>query len=95
MSDSDGAMGAGGAEGPDIAMPPGGDATGGDPGDPDAMGTDEPRTVDDGAGREPAGDPEALGGERQERPDPASSPPPEVTDGATPDADLRQDAGDG
>lgn len=52
MSDPDGAMGAGGAEGPDLAMPPGGDATGGgDPGDPDAMGTDEPRTVDEGAGR--------------------------------------------
>lgn len=54
MTDVDGAMGAGGTEGPDIAMPPGGDATGGgDPGDPDAMGADEPRTVDEGAGRTP------------------------------------------
>lgn len=52
MSDADGAMGAGGAEGPDIAMPPGGDATGGgDPGDQDAMGSDEELTVDDGSGR--------------------------------------------
>ena len=52
MSDTDGAMGAGPAEGADVAMPPGGDATGGgDPGDQDAMGTDEPRTVEEGAGR--------------------------------------------
>jgi hypothetical protein len=52
MSDPDGAMGAGGADAPDLDVEPAGDATGGgSPGDQDAMGTDEPRTVDEGAGR--------------------------------------------
>ncbi|MGV3711551.1 hypothetical protein [Pseudolysinimonas sp.] len=52
MSDPDGAMGAGGAEAPDIASPAGGDATGGgSPGDQDSMGADDGRTVDEGAGR--------------------------------------------
>ena len=39
-------------------------------------------------------DPEALGAEREEYPDPESYPPPEITDGETPDADLDA-AGDG
>ena len=52
MSDPDGAMGAGGADAPDIAAPDGGDATGGgSPGDQDAMGADDGRTVEEGAGR--------------------------------------------
>lgn len=46
----DGAMGAGGAEAPDLAAHDGGDATGGgSPGDPDAMGADDSPTPDDEA----------------------------------------------
>jgi hypothetical protein len=38
----DGAMGAGGADAPDLEVGNGGDATGGgSPGDPDAMGADD------------------------------------------------------
>ncbi len=60
-SDPDGAMGAGAAEAPDIAHDAGGDATGGgDPGDPDAMGADDGRAVEEGAGR--ADDPDQVAG---------------------------------
>lgn len=46
----DGAMGAGGAEAPDLMAHDGGDATGGgSPGDPDAMGADDSPTPDDDA----------------------------------------------
>lgn len=54
MSDPDGAMGAGTADAPDIAHEAAGDATGGgDPGNPDAMGANDGRTVAEGAGRAP------------------------------------------
>ena len=54
LASPDGAMGAGTADAPDIAHDAGGDATGGgDPGDPDAMGADDERTVEEGAGRTP------------------------------------------
>jgi hypothetical protein len=56
MSDPDGAMGAGAADAPDFETQVGGDATGGgSPGDPDAMGADEERTVEEGAGLPPEG----------------------------------------
>lgn len=52
MSDPDGAMGAGPSDATDLETPVGGDATGGgNPGDPDDMGADDRRTVDEGAGR--------------------------------------------
>ena len=45
--DTDGAMGAGAADAPDLAVADGGDATGGgSPGDPDDMGIDEERTLE-------------------------------------------------
>jgi|GEM_PF-3553425 len=48
---TDGAMGAGGADAPDLAAGDGGDATGGGSmGDQDAMGSDQGRTVEEGAG---------------------------------------------
>ncbi len=40
-------------------------------------------------------DPEALGDEREEYPDPESYPPPETSDGATPDADIAASDADG
>lgn len=49
-SGPDGAMGAGPAEGADLAAGDGGDATGGgSPGDPDAMGAEDSPTPDDEA----------------------------------------------
>jgi hypothetical protein len=55
MSSPDGgAMGAGGADAPDLEVGGGGDATGGGSmGDPDAMGSDEELTVDEGSGLPP------------------------------------------
>ena len=50
MSDPDGAMAAGGID-PEYLQSPSGDSPGGDPGDPDAMGADDSKTVDEGAGR--------------------------------------------
>jgi hypothetical protein len=63
VSDTDGAMGAGGADAPDVGNPAGGDATGGgSPGDQDAMGADDGMTVEEGAGRQVPVDPEMRGG---------------------------------
>lgn len=45
--DTDGGMGAGAADAPDIAVDDGGDATGGgSPGNPDDMGADEEHCID-------------------------------------------------
>ncbi len=51
---TDGAMGAGQADAPDLEVGGGGDATGGGSmGDPDAMGSDEELTVEEGSGLPP------------------------------------------
>ena len=61
---------------------------------PGTPGGDE--TVEDAMQHADGGDPEALGHEREDYPDPESYPSPEegeaaILDGSTPDADLQVD----